>query len=113
MVSTIQSIGNDTLYSVHTVQFDSGRRAETSQRPAKAEKLSKEEITALVEELNKAMQMVGTTLAFYVDEHTKKTVVKVLDAQTHEVIRQIPPEQMLEISQKISELMGILVDQSL
>lgn len=112
-MTTIQAIGTEAPYPVKEVQFDKEYRSSSSPKKAAATKqLSKEEIAAIVEELNKAMQVVGTTLAFTIDEQTKRTVVKVLDAQTHEVIRQIPPEEMLKVSQRIAELMGILIDQS-
>ncbi len=112
MVSTVQPISNDTLFPVKEVRIDTERQTQTSKSGVN-NKLSKEEIEALVQELNKMMQIVGTTLSFYVDENTKRTVVKVLDARTKEVIRQIPPEEMLKVSQKISELLGILIDQQL
>lgn len=72
--------------------------------------LSADEIAAVVKELNAAMKIVNTNLSFSVDSVTKKTVVRVVDAQTQEVIRQIPPEEMLRISERITELLGVLFD---
>ena len=40
----------------------------------------------------------------------KETVVKVLNTQTQEVVRQIPSEEMLRMSQRITELLGVLFD---
>lgn len=37
-------------------------------------------------------------------------VVKVVDRETNEVIRQIPPEDLLELSKHLQELTGNLVD---
>ena len=68
------------------------------------------EINTTVDELNKAMETVGTKLSFSVDKETRQTVIKVMDSRTGEVIRQIPSEEMLRISQRITELLGVLTD---
>ena len=56
---------------------------------------------------NEALQeMFGTTevrLRFETDENTGKTVVRVIDTKTDEVIRQIPPQEMLELASRLEE----------
>jgi flagellar protein FlaG len=79
------------------------------EKPVKRE-LSHAEVSMAVEALNRAMRVVGTKLSFSIDSVTKKPVVRVVDADTQEVIRQIPSEEMLRVSQQITELMGILFD---
>jgi flagellar protein FlaG len=72
--------------------------------------LRPDEVKKTVDELNEAMQTVGTALSFSVDKETGRTVVKVLDSKTGEVIRQIPAEEMVRIQQRIAKLMGVLFD---
>ncbi len=74
--------------------------------------LSAPEIDEVLQKLNSAARTMGTNLSFSVDGTTKKTVVTVTDAQTGEVIRQIPSEEMLKVSRMITELLGVLVDHS-
>ena len=50
-----------------------------------------------VERLNDYMQLIRRELRFSVDDTTGATVVRVIDAETDEVLRQIPPEQVLSI----------------
>jgi flagellar protein FlaG len=88
--------------------FDSGQQDVAPGK--KKSPLSDEEMAAAVHELNAAMKVVNTNLAFSIDNITKQTVVTVTDAQTHEVIRQIPPEDMLKVSDRIAELLGVLFD---
>lgn len=47
-------------------------------------------------------------LRFSVDEETGRTVVKVLDSRSGEVIRQIPPEEMLALAEDLERLQGLL-----
>lgn len=72
--------------------------------------LRPDEVKRTVDELNEAMQTVGTALSFSVDKETGRTIVKVLDSKTGEVIRQIPAEEMVRVSQRIAKLMGVLFD---
>ena len=66
--------------------------------------------TAIVKELNDAMKMFNTSLSFSVDQDTGKTVIKVLDSTTKDVIRQIPPEDVLRTAARIKDLLGVLFD---
>ena len=68
------------------------------------------QMAAAVRELNAAMKVVDTNLSFSIDSITKQTVVTVTDATTHEVIRQIPSEEMQKVSDRIAELLGVLFD---
>ena len=57
-----------------------------------------------VERVQEQVQTVRRDLQFNVDEESGKTVIKVMDSQTGETIRQIPSEEMLEISRALSEV---------
>ncbi len=67
-------------------------------------------LSALVKELNNAVKQFNTDISFSIDKDTGKTVIKVIDTDTKEVLRQIPPEDALRVSAHIKELMGILYD---
>jgi flagellar protein FlaG len=56
------------------------------------------------------MSLFNTRVAFSVDERTNKTVVQIIDNASNDVVRQVPPEYLLEVSQNITELIGLLVD---
>jgi flagellar protein FlaG len=55
---------------------------------------------------NSILQTVNRNLEFKVDESTKKVVVKIVDNQTGETVRQIPSEDMLAFIKKMQELDG-------
>ncbi len=66
----------------------------------------------VVRELNELVKLLHTSLQFSIDDKTKRIIVKVMDADTQKVIRQIPPEEMMRISARVQELMGVLIDES-
>lgn len=62
--------------------------------------------------INKAMQQSNKSLEFTVDTSTKKSVVKLIDSETGDTIRQFPSEEMLAISRSIDQFQkGLLLKQ--
>ena len=51
------------------------------------------------------------SLAFSIDDNSGKTVVRVSDAKTGEMIRQIPSEEMLELARSLDKMQGMLLKQ--
>ena len=64
-----------------------------------------------VDQLNEHAQGVQRNLAFSVDDSSGRTVVRVVDTQTEEVIRQIPSEEMLVLIRNFSESIGNIFDE--
>ncbi|QZA80030.1 flagellar protein FlaG [Deefgea piscis] len=62
-----------------------------------------------VEKLNNMVQGLANGLQFSVDEESKVPVVKLVDLDTKEVIRQIPTEEAISIAQAIDRFQGLLV----
>ncbi|MFA6051973.1 MAG: flagellar protein FlaG [Methylobacter sp.] len=55
---------------------------------------------------NSILQAVNRNLEFQVDDSTKKVVVKIVDNQSGETVRQIPSEDMMTFIKKMQELDG-------
>ncbi|WP_018690738.1 flagellar protein FlaG [Algicola sagamiensis] len=54
--------------------------------------------------INELVPITNTTLQFRVDEDAGKQIVTVFDAETDDVIRQIPSEEFLKVAKKIQQL---------
>lgn len=50
------------------------------------------------------------SVRFENDERSHGMVVKIVDRENDEVIRQIPPEELLELTQRLNDLRGNIVD---
>jgi flagellar protein FlaG len=48
-------------------------------------------------------------LSFSVDKDTNRTVVKVLERESGDVIRQIPADEVLKIAKVLDELKGLII----
>jgi len=69
---------------------------------------SKEALSETVERINEYVQSVQRDLQFSVDEDSGRVIVTVLDHHTQEVIRQIPPENVLALAENMESLRGVL-----
>ncbi len=64
-----------------------------------------------LQSINKALQGQSSNLEFTVDSDSNRTIVKVVDQQTKEIIRQMPSLEAIEISKALDKLQGLLVKQ--
>ncbi|HKL82692.1 MAG TPA: flagellar protein FlaG [Desulfobacter sp.] len=71
-------------------------------------KLTREDVEDMVEALEDFANTVQTRLNFTIDDGTKDVVVKIMDKETNEVIKQFPAEEMLELREKMQDLSGLL-----
>ncbi len=68
------------------------------------------ELIEAIERANKSLTGVNTNFKFSIHEDTKAIMVKVINSETQEVIREIPPEKILDMVAKMWEIAGIFVD---
>lgn len=75
--------------------------------------LNEEEIIQAIEKANKGVKTYDRRLKFSIHERTKEIMVKVIDTSgdKEKVIREIPPEKVLDMVAKMWEMAGILVDE--
>lgn len=90
-------------------------RAQQVQKP-KVEAPDPAEMARSVEDavakLNELMRNDDRSLNFSVDKSTDRVVVRVVDTNTQEVIRQIPNEEALKLAEYIEGLVGIIFEKT-
>jgi flagellar protein FlaG len=64
---------------------------------------TKEDVDDAVKKANDFLAQKASALEFSVDESTGTTVVKLVDTQTKEILRQYPTEEMLAISKDLMD----------
>ena len=96
-----------------TVQLSSqfGSTSEQQQDATGKEQNESRRLKSAVDHANTAMKQTKTKCEFSYHEETKRVSIKVIDQDTKEVIKEIPPEETLEMIAKMWELAGILVDE--
>lgn len=76
-------------------------------------KYQENEIIDAIESANKKFVAYDRKFEFSIHEKTKQIMVKVIDVNTDETIREIPPEKILDLVAAIWEISGIIVDEKI
>lgn len=69
--------------------------------------VSQEELNKIMEELRHKFNMLEKYLKIDIDSELNMPISKIIDMRTEEVIRQIPPEWIVDILKRMNELKGI------
>ncbi len=70
------------------------------------------EIRQAVEQVRKQVEAKAPNeLSFSIDQETGRSVVRIVDRKTGEVLRQIPAQEMLDIAKSIDKMQGLLLKQ--
>ncbi|WP_337020112.1 flagellar protein FlaG [Oceanobacillus massiliensis] len=75
--------------------------------------IKKEDVAAAVTKLNQFFEPVRRNLKFELHDKLDKYYVTVIDSDTKEVIKEIPPKKMLDMYAEMADFMGILIDQKI
>jgi flagellar protein FlaG len=96
-------------YDFHSLK--NVRELKQAQREGLHVSVGEEQLIKAIDRVNKAIEGTGTTLEFSIHEKTKEIMVKVLNKDNGEVIREIPSEKTLDFVAKLREATGFLIDQ--
>lgn len=95
-----KSQSQETKTSLHMSEF------EKSVLP-----ISDKVVIDAIEKANRAISGANRRFEFSIHEKTKEIMVKVINSDTNEIIREIPPEKILDMVATMWEMAGILVDE--
>ena len=94
--------------SANTNRAESRTSEQKSEDTGNQAKLTRKDVEDLVEALENFANTVQTRLNFSIDDDTEDVVVKIMDKETDEVIKQFPAEEILELREKMQDLSGFL-----
>ncbi len=103
---------NNTLPSKPDNNIDANvKQSRTDDSIKAAKKVDGKELKHAVDRANNVLFKNNTHLQFKIHDVTKDVMVKIVDDETGDVIKEIPPEKMLDLVAKIWEIAGIIVDE--
>ena len=95
--NTRKSATNDNLAKTE-------EKATTSPR----ENVPKDEVNQAINEIKQQMSDIGRKINFSVDEDLNIVIIKVVNKDTEEIVRQLPSEEVVEIARNIQENKGLI-----
>jgi flagellar protein FlaG len=73
---------------------------------------SEDQVSQALKSINNVLQSRSQDLEFSVDSASERTIVKVVDKNTQEVIRQMPTQEALDIAKALDKLHSLLIRQT-
>lgn len=107
----IEEISTAVAAEVYTPTITNAHELKQAELKGDNIAISDAQVVKALEHAIKAVQGRTTSLEFSIHQKTKLISVKVLDKNTGETIREIPPEKSLDFVAKLWEMAGILVDE--
>ena len=97
--------------TVRNVAESAGEGASNGQQSSNEEFIDKnnEKVKKAVSEISKNMN--NSIAQFGIHEDTNRITIKIVDKDTKEVIKELPPEKTLDMIAKAWELAGLMVDE--
>ena len=91
-------------------RLGSAARDSESQYSEPTPAVSPEWTRGLVGSVQSYLADLNSNLSFEVHEHAGELMVQLINRDTREMIRQISPEELLQLNNKLEELRGVLFD---
>ena len=104
---SVSEISKDT----RIVNNANGTTEENAQNDSERRQPSEETMKQALSDINK--QLNNTECVFGIHEKTNRVTIRIVDKDTKEVIKELPPEKTLNMIAKVWELAGIMVDEKL
>jgi flagellar protein FlaG len=109
-ISNISPLGN----SVDSARVMSEKTISQQNEPIPKETRKTEVSPSLLNKIQQNINIIhNVRLQFSMHEATGRTMVNVTEQETGKLIRQIPPEQVLDLAARIDEMIGILFDKKI
>lgn len=85
-----------------------GHEAEPAPQPMPQPK-TRADLEQFLADLQKVLSPLSRSLQFSIDDRSGRTIVRVIDRSTREVIRQIPSEEILALADRMDKVQGLLL----
>jgi len=104
MPSASSATNSSQLVKSEPASADTGKALPTDGKASPQPANNSAEISEAVGQINDFIQTVDRNLSFSMDDTSGKTVIKVIDSNSGQLIRQIPNEEVLALASHLQEL---------
>ena len=117
VIDSIQPKNSPTILNATKVQekIDGPVKDESQLNPqglqGEKQEPSKETLQKMVEGMNQFVSPTKTALHFEFHEKLNEYFVQIIDSETKEVVKEVPPRKFLDMYASMMEQMGLFVDQ--
>ena len=117
MLNAVSTVESQEIEGIEPVNLDQKRgtaskeiisSANAQNRSIKAMQASQTEIEYVAQAMEKYVNSMQRDLQIQVHQGTGSIMVKVISKETGKVIREVPPEELLNLAARMEQMMGVL-----
>ncbi len=121
MLNAVSTVKSQEIKGVEPVNLDQKRgtaskeiisSANAQNRSIKAMQASQTEIECVAQAMEKYVNSMQRDLQIQVHQGTGSIMVKVISKENGKVIREVPPEELLNLAAKMEQMMGVLFNKN-
>lgn len=71
-----------------------------------------EQVGRAVKMINRMLDRSPVDLNLSIDDNTDSLVIRLIERESHKIIRQIPPDEILRLRRHLQELLGVIFDET-
>lgn len=94
----------------HRAAVELPRPPVSTQGNAQSTTATRDEVAHAIQHISNELHQAGDQLQISVDSDLGRVIVKVVDNQSGQVIRQIPAEELINLAKQLKNLNGLLVE---
>lgn len=94
------------------INLQAEKKDNKNQNPEE-KKVTKENVEEGVEKLNDAIQAFHEDLQFELHEESERMMTKLVNLEKNEVIKEIPPKELLDMLGRIKDMVGLVLDEKI
>lgn len=115
MITNVTSKVNLPAAAIRTTQTDGPQKSERAIEPAHSSDFKSESqpsqaaLDQAVGKVRESLQQSGSRLQLEVDQDLNRVIVKILNGDSGEIIRQIPPQEVIDLAKNLPGTKGLLL----
>ena len=94
----------------HRAAVELPRPPVSTQGNAQSTPATHDEVVQAIQYISKELRQAGDQLQISVDSDLDRVIVKIVNSQSGQVIRQIPAEELINLAKQLKNLNGLLVE---
>lgn len=94
----------------HRAAVELPRPPVSTQGNAQSTPATHDEVVHAIQYISKELRQAGDQLQISVDSDLDRVIVKIVNSQSGQVIRQIPAEELINLAKQLKNLNGLLVE---
>ncbi len=104
------TISDLSLYKHQSVEAKTELKIPSNIMGGGSKEASVQDIDSIITSLNHAASSVDNRVSFTYNEKTNRIVMKIMNPETSEVVKQIPSQEIIRLLENINEMVGVFVD---